>query len=391
MKNIFNFLVAVTMMVTLNSCDTEFDPIQIVDPTNDSVTFLNTSFAAQYLLSEDTEENIAERFIWSKADFGVPTNVMYELHASTDPLLESYELLGTTAGNNIAVTVRQLLNFAFVLGLDSDPETTDSNGDPNNTGSVYFRVRAAIGEGTPNLVEMFSDIQKIDMLWIEETSEFVPGEPFYIVGDGTTANGWTFDDNVTLDEIESKIRTARVALGYGQWGSAFSFYPEKDDWSVSYGYTHYADNGYNIDPLLEDNGDGHFKFVGTEGVYQLTVNEKDRTIVVEPSISYYIVGDGTTVNGWTFDDNVRMPETSAYIRQAIVALGYGQWGSAFSFYIAKDVWDPAYGYTFFSDLGYTIDPLLEDNGDGHFKFVGNEGDFEITINELDKTIVLVAQ
>lgn len=391
MKNIIYLLIAVVTLTTLSACENEYDPIQIINPTEDSISFLNTSFATQYLLSEDTEDNIAERFIWSNADFGVPTNIKYELQASTDSQFETYDLLGATSTTNLAITVRQLLNFALDLGLDSDPETTTDTGEPNNVGSVYFRVRGLIGEGTPNLVDLFSETQRLDIFWIEVTDEFVPGEPYYIVGDGTTANGWTFDDNVVLPETESKIRTTRIALGYGTWGSAFSFYPGKDDWSTSYGYTHYSSNGYDIDPLLDDNGDGHFKFVGTEGVYQLTVNEQERTIVVEPSISYYIVGDGTTANGWTFDDSVRLPETSVYVRQAIVALGYGQWGSGFSFFPFKDVWDTVYGYTYFSDLGYTIDPLLEDNGDGHFKFVGDAGDFEVTINELDKTIVLVAQ
>ncbi|WP_242156274.1 SusE domain-containing protein [Aestuariivivens sediminis] len=391
MKNIIYLLLAAAVLMTFNSCEDEFDPIQIVNPSEDGISFLNSSFSTQYLLSEDTEDNIAERFIWSRADFGVPTNIKYELQATTDAQFETFNLLGTTSTTNLAITVRQLLNFALDLGLDSDPETTDSSGAPNNTGSVYFRVRGLIGEGTPNLVEMYSAIQRIDIFWIEETTEFVPGEPYYIVGDGTTANGWTFDDNVVLVETESKIRTARLAMGYGQWGSAFSFYPGKDDWSTAYGYTYYAENGYDIDPLLEDNGDGHFKFVGTEGVYQLTVNAQERTIVLEPSVPYYIVGDASTANGWTFDDTVRLPETAAYIRQAVVSLGYGQWGSGFSFFPMKDVWDTQYGYTYFSELDYTIDPLLEDNGDGHFKFVGSEGNYEITIDALNKTIVLIAQ
>lgn len=391
MKNIIYLLVTVLALFIFSACEDEIDPIQFLYPSEEGISFTNSSFSSEYLLSEDTEDNIAERFIWSSANFGVPTNVKYELHASIDSQFDSFDLVGSTTNNNLAITVRQLLNFALDLGLDSDPATTDSSGEPNNKGSVYFRVKGLIGEGTPEMVEIYSDSQRLDIFWIEENDEFIPGDPYYIVGDGTTANGWTFDDNVVLIETESKIRTARVAMGYGQWGSAFSFFPVKDDWSTAYGYTYYSDNGFDIDPLLEDNGDGHFKFVGTEGVYQLTVNSQDRTIVLEPSVTYYIVGDGSTANGWTFDDNVRLPETSAYVRQAIVALGYGQWGSGFSFFPFKDVWDMQYGYTYYSDLGYTFDALLEDNGDGHIKFVGDAGDYEVTINELDKTIVLIAQ
>jgi hypothetical protein len=281
MKKIIYLFLIITIALSFNACENDLSTIPIAKASEDGISFLNSSFATQYLLSEETEENIAERFIWSNADFGVPTNVMYELQASSDPLFDSFEIVGTTAGNNLAVTVHQLLNFAFELGLDDDPDTTTSAGAPNNTGSVYFRVRGYIGGGTPNLVEIFSIIQKIDILLIEQTDVFVPGDPYYIVGDGTTANGWTFDDNVVLVETESKIRTTRVALGYGTWGSAFSFFPIKDDWTTVYGYTYYIEQGYSIDLLLDDNGDGNFKFVGTQGDYTLTLNELEKTIVLE--------------------------------------------------------------------------------------------------------------
>jgi len=391
MKKIIYLFTALSIALLFNACENDLPTIPIAKASEDGISFLNSSFATQYLLSEETENNIAERFIWSNADFGVPTNVMYELHASIDPTFESFDIVGTTVGNNLAVTVRQLLNFAQDLGLDDDPDTTTSSGAANNTGSIYFKVRGYIGGGTPNLVEIFSTIQKIDILWIEQTDVFVPDPPYYIVGDGTTANGWTFDDNVVLVEVESKIRTTRVALGYGTWGSAFSFFPEKDDWSVSYGFTYYDNNGYDIDPLLDDNGDGHFKFVGEAGVYQLTVNEQTRTIVLEPSTAYYIVGDATLANGWNFDDSVRLTETSAYIRTSTLELGYGTWGSAFSFFPTKDDWSTVYGYTYYADLDYSIDPLLADNGDGHFKFEGTQGNYTITLNELGKTIVLSPQ
>ena len=52
---------------------------------------------------------------------------------------------GDTSNNHLGVKVSSMLEFAETLGLDDDPNTTFSDGSPNNTGMVYARVTAYAG------------------------------------------------------------------------------------------------------------------------------------------------------------------------------------------------------------------------------------------------------
>ena len=167
MKNIKFLIFAFASLLIIHSCEEDNELIFVASPDADGIAFTN-SFSSEYLLSEETEDNIAERFVWNAPDFGAPTNVTYELSASIDPALANAEIVGSNNQTNIAVSVAQLLDFAEELGLDDDPNTTDADGNPNNVGSVYFRLRAFAGAGTGNNTEVISDIQTLNIKWLEK-------------------------------------------------------------------------------------------------------------------------------------------------------------------------------------------------------------------------------
>src|SRR5690606_40415413 len=83
--------------------------------------------------------------------FGVPTEISYQLEGSISENFDAEGLYqfdsGTLGTNNVSVSVGQLLTMAEGLGLDDDPATTHEDGEPNNTGTVYFRVSAFPGSG----------------------------------------------------------------------------------------------------------------------------------------------------------------------------------------------------------------------------------------------------
>ena len=64
--------------------------------------------------------------------------------------------------------IGQLLDYAEGLSLDDDPVTTNADGTPNNTGTVYFRIRAYAGAGTGNNTEIISDIINLNLSVIEQ-------------------------------------------------------------------------------------------------------------------------------------------------------------------------------------------------------------------------------
>ncbi len=124
MKNIFYSILLIVGTFFLNSC-TEDTPIFIADLSSEEITFQNT-FASDYLLSEETEDNIADRFIWNETTLG--TNNDYEVQGSIDPLFGTFTSIGTTNETNYPVLVGQLLTLAFQLDLDDDPTTGASSG-----------------------------------------------------------------------------------------------------------------------------------------------------------------------------------------------------------------------------------------------------------------------
>ena len=94
-KIVLKSIVALLLLITY-SCEEENSPVFVAQPDVDGIVLIN-SFASNYLISEATKDNIADRIIWESADFGVETNINYEIQGSIDPTFETSEILiGTT-------------------------------------------------------------------------------------------------------------------------------------------------------------------------------------------------------------------------------------------------------------------------------------------------------
>ena len=144
MKNIKSFIAQVLGVVTaltfFTACENDDHvPEFTLQAASENVAFQNT-FLAEYLLSTETANNIAERFVWNQVDFGVQTQISYQLEGSISENFDAesdYQYdSGTLSETNASVTIKNLLAMAAGLGLDDDPATTDGDGDPNNTGTV---------------------------------------------------------------------------------------------------------------------------------------------------------------------------------------------------------------------------------------------------------------
>lgn len=383
MKKASLLILAFITLLGLHSCDEEDSLEFVAQPSSEGVTFGN-SFSAEYLLSEETGSNIAERFFWNQADFDAPVNITYDLEASIDPEFSDFDLVGTTTETNQAVTVDRLLGYAEDLGLDDDPESVDMNtGLPNNTGEVYFRLHAYTGSGEANTVDVYSDIQPLTIRWIEKVATDAGCPSLWVVGAAAVDAGWNWDSPIEF-LCNSEVYTARVNLT----NDTFRFFETQGDWDSGLNYTYFEEDGYTIDPLFENaaDGDTNFRFIGTPGIYEVVVDDNAKTITLTASTPYYLIGDGVP-SGWNWDNPVEAVETSPYIRTA--TLNFNSTG-AFRFFTVRDDWNTGLNYPYFEDAGYTIDPLFEnaEDGDSNFSFVGTSGTFTITINDLEKTITL---
>lgn len=384
MKNIVYRLIIVLAVINLNSCDDNEAPIFVAAPSGDGISFINT-FASEYLLSEAIEDNIADRFIWGEADFGTETNITYELQGSIDATFASFEEVGSTNETNLPILVSQLLGFAKQLGLDDDPATTQPGSDlPNNTGQIYFRLRAYLGTGGSNTEEMFSDIQSVNINWIETITESDACPSIFAVGEALTDIGWNFSPDGEVfcqnDILQRKFRFTN--------GTNFRFFEESGVWTSGLGYNYYIGEGYAIDVNLAavDDGDDNFVFVGESGIYTITINNIEKTIVVTSSGSLWAVG-GAVPGGWGFnDDTVEFVESAPDIWSASITLS----NDIFRFFQTFNVWDTNNNYAYYDDESYTIDANFENDGsdDANFNFIGTPGTYTLTVDAVNKTITL---
>lgn len=368
-------------LISLNSCSDDSSPVFVAQPDADGIAFTN-AFAANYLISQATKDNVADRFIWESADFGVPTNITYELQGSTKADFSSFKVVGTTSEKNMAVTVAKLLDFAKDLGLDDNPATTNADGTPNNIGQVYFRLRATAGTVGAN--ETLSKIQVITIKWIETVAAGSSCPSLYAVGEALADLGWNFKPAGEM-KCNNNVVQAKLRLTTGN----FRFFQESGNWSSALGYSYYKSEGYTIDSNLTDakDNDSNFKFVGTPGIYTITIDNTKKTIVLTASTSLWAVG-GAVPGGWNFDSakTIQFVESTPDIWSASITLS----NDVFRFFHVFGTWDTKNNFASYSDAGYKINANLvsDGSGDANFKFTGTPGTYKLTINGIAKTITL---
>jgi hypothetical protein len=368
------WLIMSTFMFT--SCNEQEDELIIVDLSTSEISFENT-FAAEYLLSEATAENIADRFIWNKPTPLTTNN--YELEASAFSDFLTVTSIGRTTTNNHIVLISQMMDLAGQLNLDNDPTTTDLNGDPNNSGVVYFRVKASVGNGGAGTDEIVSEIQTVNIKIIEQVLDAGECNSLYVLGDATSDIGWNFPGaEVTCLQGVLEVKVKLI-------GGFMNFFTIPGDWNSALDYNYFENEGYTIDANFENTGNS-FKFIGTPGIYTITIDQIAKTMVLQESSSLWAVG-GAVPGGWGFnDDTIEFIENTPNIWSASITL----FNDIFRFFNTFNTWDTNNSMTFYEEEGYTIDSnfVNDGSGDGNFNFVGAPGTYTLTINDIDKTISL---
>jgi hypothetical protein len=375
MKKLLLKSLAIIILITFYSCEEENAPIFVAQPDVDGIIFTN-SFASNYLISEATKENIGDRLIWESADFGVTTNVTYEIQGSIDPTFSTSTIIGTTNENNFPVTISNFLDFAKELGLDADPSTTDSAGLANNVGQFFVRIKANVGT-TDNLTT-YSEFETINITWLEDTPTNTCNS-LYVLGEGITDIGWNFPGiELTCD---TNVLKAKARLG----NANFRFFTTVGDWDSGLDYNYFENEGYTIDANLENAGD-NFSFIGTPGIYTITIDDANKTIQLEASSSLWAVGDAVP-GGWSFSgDTVEFIENTPDIWSASIQLN----NNIFRFFQTFGTYDTNNNFQYYIDQGFTIDSNFESDGgpDANFNFIGTAGTYNLTINAVEKTITL---
>lgn len=378
MKKLIVLFLAFITVVSFNACSND-SSVLVAKPDTDGIAFTN-SFADNYTISNETKSDIADKFVWETADFGVPTNITYELQGATTANFSKFRVVGTTSQNNVEVTVSNLLDLAKDLGLDSDPATTNPDGSANNNGEIYFRVRATMGTAGAN--ETFSSIQMVTITWTEKVADGNNCPSFFALGDALNDIGWTFKPTSEM-KCNDNVLQIKARLTNGN----FRFYQESGNWSSDLKYSHFKNEGYTIDTHLADALDKeNFKFTGTPGIYTITIDNTKKTIILTASSSLWTVG-GAVPGGWDFGTNtVEFVEATPDIWSASIVLS----NDVFRFFHTFGTWDSKNNFAYYDNAGFKINANLvsDGSGDANFKFIGTPGTYKLTINAIDKTITL---
>ncbi|MFC0603083.1 SusE domain-containing protein [Winogradskyella pulchriflava] len=262
-------------LISFNSCETEDD---VVFTTQDPEGFVFTnSTIDNYILSQGTSSNLGERFTWGSADFGVPTNTTYELQSSVSGDFTDASVVSSTTGNEIAMTIGEMMAVATEAGLDNDPDSPAPN-----TGSFSVRVRAYAGD-TGGANDAFSNTLVINVELLE--------------GSGTGSSGIM------------PSTWGVVGSGYNDWGNAGAdgqFYTtDQADVYVAYvtlidGAIKFRENNEWVNDFGDTGADGTLDAGGTDinvtaGDYKITLDLGANTYTIE-DFTWGVVGSG--YNDW---------------------------------------------------------------------------------------------
>ena len=281
MKNIKILSLLLIAFIGFNACDQDDDLVFTAQEPADGISFSN-SFLDEYVLTVAASNNLGERFTWQDANFGVPTNTTYELENSILGDFIDATTVGTTGGNELAVTIGAMLGFAEAAGLDNDPNT-----DMPNMGKLYFRVKAFIGtEGLPT----YSPTQELTVVLPEIV---VGGGSFEVATWGVVGSGYNnwgaFADGKFYTTPVPGVIVSYVNLVDGEIK-----FRENNQWGGDVGDA-------NLDGIL-DADDGN-NIAVTAGDYKITIDTNDNSYAIEP-FSWGIVGSG--FNDWGATPDAKM-------------------------------------------------------------------------------------
>lgn len=377
MKKLSILLFAFVAFIGLNACSSDDDVVFIAQPDAEGISFVN-SFNESYILTPATAGNIAERFVWNTVDFDVPTNITYELQGSVDSDFSSFDVIGTTSENNLAVKVSQMMTLAKDAGLDADANTEEMP----NSGPIYFRVRAFAGTDGSNGLNETSEIKSLTVVLPEGEADAGPNfKQFYLVGDATAA-GWDNNNNNTPLFRDGENENVYYFTGKFKAG-AFKLLEVKGEWQPQWGL---KDGNLTNSDILGSDPDTFN--VAAEGYYTFTMDVENMSYSFEaydasgaatyPTIG--VIGNGTTGNddGWAQDMDMTQSTLNPHIWYANLTLfDVADGGIKFR---ANDEWTNNWGGpTEYSGIATQDGPNIPVTA----------GDYSIWFNDISKRYILI--
>lgn len=337
MKSIKSLLVLFSAIL-IASCSTDdvedrpfieaIDAPVLVAPINGSI----------YTLKVEDNNKLAERFVWSEANFGgdVQINYAVQMDVAGNQFAAPIELGSVNSENQLGVSVETINGSALSLGAE-----------PFTAAPYEIRVKATVGA-----MEMFSNIIAITV------SAFTTDAPkIYVVGSFLSASGyggdWTPENGVPL-----------AATGYGETkfegfvyiaseNAEFKFLPTNTGWDGDYGDT--GENNGDYSGTIEQQDEVNAGTPGRIAGYFLVKVDTEALTYSLTHTNWGIIGSATPT-GWDSDTNmIYNAETKVW--EIYINLEAGEFK-----FRANDDWD--------INLG------KDNDGDGFLNFGGDNFNVE---------------
>jgi len=282
MKSIKSLLVLFSAIL-ITSCSTDDVEDRPIIEAIDAPVLVSPVNGAIYNLSVENASSLAERFVWSDADFGgdVEINYAIQIDVAGNEFASPAELGSVNSENQLAVSIETLNGAALSLGAE-----------PFSAVPYEVRVKASVGE-----MEMLSNSIPVTI------SAYTTEAPkLYLVGNFLSASGygddWTPANGVPI-----------AASGYGETkfegfvnvnvsDANFLFLPVNDDsgWDMKIGTT--EKGAYT--KVLVVGGEDVGVPDGAAGYYYVKADTEALTYEFNPT-SWAVTGSATP-NGWPGDD-----------------------------------------------------------------------------------------
>jgi hypothetical protein len=361
------YFFAITALLNVSCENDDFVPEFTLQPASEEVA-LTSSLADEYLLSKETKNNIAERFVWNIPNFGVQTEINYSVEGSVSEIFDTVDFeSGALTVTNYAIKVGDLLTMAQeLLILDTDPSTVGGDGNPNNTGVIYFRINAYVGSGAgTNAISKVSETIALNINLIEKTlnggGSGIELSTWGIVGDAAP-NSWDGPDAPFYTTSNANVIISYVTLVDGQIKIR-----ENNTWGGDFGDA-------NLDGILDQDPDNNINV--TAGTYKITIDWSDNSYTIE-EFYWGLVGDATP-NSWDGPDAQLKYDYTTDTFKTVVKLKDGQMK-----FRMNDTWGGDYG-----DLN--LDGILDQDADnninvtaGYYLITANFNTLEYSIVETD--------
>ena len=293
MKKLVKSILALSLLVGLNSCTDEKD-LKVVTPQNTTnFKIITPSTGDGIVLGVTTPTNPGINLTWTAADYSSPTAITY-----TPQIAPNGTAANSTSWTDLGSTTNK---FIAIQSADLNLKSLLAGAVPFVNSAVEIRIKATVGT-TGNQP---SYTNKISYLVT----------PYgclnqYAIGQGLTQADWTWNNPRTLS-CNDGVLTMTSTFANGT-ADTFRFFTVNGDYGSGRNYPWYITNGYKIVSSLvnANDGDQNFRNTGTPGSYFVTIDSNNKTINTakrtvttgfEPN-SQWLVG-AATPGGWSWAGN----------------------------------------------------------------------------------------